>query len=235
VAALHEKFSVTRDRFGLIPLSGAHVGATTAGPIPADWAWAEAPFLICPANISPHKNHEVLLKGVMQWGCRWPLVLTGPDTNFMNRRVRGQRQEALRALAEQGFVDQVSLVGLGYVPDELYYSLLKRSRALVMPTLAEGGGSFPVYEALINAVPVLCSDIPVLREQMQRLNAEVLWFDPFRPEELAQQLDNLETNYAFYKQRACAQVSRLLRRSWQDVAEDYWGALSAAAGEGRGV
>jgi glycosyltransferase involved in cell wall biosynthesis len=204
-----------------------------AEPIPGDWTWAEAPFLICPANISPHKNHETLLRGVQAWGRRWRLILTGPDTNFMDPGVKGERQMALRALATPGFSNGTSLIGLGYVPDVLYYSLLKRSRALIMPTLAEGGGSFPVYEALINGVPVICSDIPVLREQMQRLRAEVLWFQPRDPGDLAARLAELEANFTFFKERAVAQVSGMYRRTWHDVADDYAAAFAAAAQQAR--
>lgn len=57
-----------------------------------------------------------------------------------------------------------------------------------MPTLAEGGGSFPVREAVERGIPAVVSDIPVLREMIERLGGEVLWFDPHSPESLAASL-----------------------------------------------
>jgi glycosyltransferase involved in cell wall biosynthesis len=92
-----------------------------------------------------------------------------------------------------------------------------------MPTLAEGGGSFPVLEALGRGVPVVCSDIPVLREQMGRYQADVLWFDPHEPAEpRVRRSAALETNYADRKAVAINQVRTMARRTWDEVASDYW-------------
>ena len=229
LAALGATFAAPPARFGVIPLSGEH--AATPRPRrdpPPEWAWAADKFLLCPANISPHKNHEALLRGVAGWGRRVPLVLTGESTHL--DRCRWSRAVALRDLATgMGFEFGRSLMPLGYVPDDAYYALLDRAWALVMPTLAEGGGSFPVFEALVRGVPVVCSDIPVMREQMRRLRADVLWFDPADPATLAERLGELDASYAAFKARAGAQIRTLCRRTWADVADDYWTTFAAAA------
>jgi glycosyltransferase involved in cell wall biosynthesis len=111
---------------------------------------------------------------------------------------------------------------LGYVSEEVYYSLLRCSWALVMPTLAEGGGSAPVGEAALCGIPVICSDIPIMREHMERVGARVLWFDPHNHEDLARRLKDLEDNYEQYKNIAVQQVGSLNPRTWRDVADDYW-------------
>ena len=49
------------------------------------------------------------------------------------------------------------------VPDREVAHLLKGAQALLLPSFAEGFG-FPVIEALALGVPVLCSDLPALRE-----------------------------------------------------------------------
>ena len=71
-------------------------------------------------------------------------------------------------------------------------------------------------------MPVVCSDIPVLREQVGRLGAEVQHFDPGSAESLAGALRELEAGLARRTQAARDQVARLARRSWRDVAGDYW-------------
>ena len=50
-----------------------------------------------------------------------------------------------------------------HVPDAEMARLLKGSRALLLPSFAEGFG-FPLVEALGLGVPALCSDLPALRE-----------------------------------------------------------------------
>jgi glycosyltransferase involved in cell wall biosynthesis len=222
LTALDNTFAAPANRFAVIPLSGEHAAKSRpSATLPEDWPWAADPFLLCPANISPHKNHEILLRGVAEWGRQRPLVLTGESTHL--DRSKWSRAVTLRDLATQlGFTFGRTLHPLGYVPDEHYYALLDRAWALVMPTLAEGGGSFPVFEALVRGIPVVCSDIPVMREQMHRLNAHVLWFNPAEPTTLAAALADLDRDYPAHKSRATAQIQTLCRRTWSQVADDYW-------------
>src|SRR6185437_8209933 len=98
---------------------------------------------------------------------------------------------------------------------------------LVMPTLGEGGGSFPVEEALICGIPVICSDIPVMREHMERIGAEVTWFDALREDDLAARLVEMRANLSAHSHAAQAQRETLRIRSWQDVADDYLTILKA--------
>ena len=53
--------------------------------------------------------------------------------------------------------------GTRRLPDRRVAALLAGARALLFPSFAEGYG-LPVAEALALGVPVLCSDLPALRE-----------------------------------------------------------------------
>ncbi|MGQ0610517.1 MAG: glycosyltransferase family 4 protein [Paracoccaceae bacterium] len=55
---------------------------------------------------------------------------------------------------------------LGALPDGAVAALMVRARALVFPSLAEGFG-LPPLEAAARGLPVLCSDLPVLREVLK--------------------------------------------------------------------
>jgi glycosyltransferase involved in cell wall biosynthesis len=110
---------------------------------------------------------------------------------------------------------------LGYLSDADYYRILDAAWALVMPTLAEGGGSFPVLEAIEQGIPVLSSNIPVMREMAERWNARLLWFDPRDPSDIAARLDALHSGYEGHLSTAREQVPRLLNRTWEDVALEY--------------
>jgi glycosyltransferase involved in cell wall biosynthesis len=236
ISALGRILGAPPERFDLVPLIGRNARLDLKEPKAPEWEWAQRAFLLCPANTSPHKNHEVLLRGVGQWGGRHTLVLTGLGTDLNRQRRRyilqiGEdlgiipltRRTQLKRLAQSsGLTIGDKLIPLGYVSEEVYYSLLRRSWALVMPTLAEGGGSGPVGEAVLCGIPVICSDIPIMREHMERVGARVLWFNPHNHEDLARRLKDLEDNYEQYKNIAVQQVGTLNPRTWRDVADDYW-------------
>lgn len=223
-----EVFQVDARRIRVVALSGDHDRRGLAPFTPNGCQWLRAPFIFCPAHISPHKNHRALFEATAQMSQRYPVVLTGIGTDLPRFIPRALR---LRGLAQsKGLQIGKDIIGLGYVTDQLYYAILQNAWATVMPTLAEGGGSFPVEEAVLQGVPVVCSDIPVMHEHMQRLGAEVLWFDPHDPADLAAKLVQLRRNYAFYKQRAQEQVARISPRSWRDVAADYWRIIDEAVG-----
>ena len=76
-----EYFGVPATRFDSVPLSGEHARGRRIGELPASWQWAGGRFILYPANLSRHKNHEVLLEAFSRWGQKCPLILTvlGPS------------------------------------------------------------------------------------------------------------------------------------------------------------
>ena len=227
VARLTDLFGAAPGRVGVIPLSGSHARGPRARATAA-FAFEERPYLLAPINLTPHKNYEVLLAGVGRWGARHPLVVTGSHTDIWSgRSLRTLRLRRLAAAA--GLAQRKQLFALGYVDDATYYALLDRAWALVMPTLAEGGGSFPVWEALLSGVPVLCADIPVMREMVERIGGGVTWFDPRSAEDLARRLSEVDGDYPRIKALAVGQVGALRRRTWDDVAAEYAGVLGGPA------
>jgi glycosyltransferase involved in cell wall biosynthesis len=131
-------------------------------PSPADGTEAEAgerPYFLCVGTIEPRKNHLLLLhlwrRLIAQYGDRPPrLVIVGG---------RGWENENVLDLLERCTVLRGHVTELGTVPDTRLASLLRGARALLMPSFAEGFG-LPVAEALAHGTPVLCSDLPALRE-----------------------------------------------------------------------
>lgn len=226
--AVAAQFGTRSDRLSVIPLAGTHVLDAPRTAVPGGWMWQANRYLFYPANTSAHKNHEVLMEGFARWGAKVPLLLTGYGADLSPDDLRGR---ALRELANVlGLHLGASVIAAGYVDDGVYYTLLSSAWALVMPSLLEGGGSFPVMEAMLLGVPVVCSDTPVMREQLERTGGEVLWFDPRDPDDLARALDELFRHYGTWRAKAGAQVQMLRRRTWQDVADAYWALFEAAAG-----
>jgi glycosyltransferase involved in cell wall biosynthesis len=116
-------------------------------------------YLLYPANTWLHKNHAMLLTGFALY-CRavgqnaLRLVCTGTG----NSREDALLREAVHAM---GLNDAVSL--LGFLPETDLATLLSGAYALLFPSLFEGFG-MPILEAMQCGVPVLCGDVPSLRE-----------------------------------------------------------------------
>lgn len=227
--SLERIFGAPPGRVSIIPLSGQH-GEPPGESEPRNWPFAGREYLLCPANLSRHKNHEVLLAGAAGVAARHPLVLTGDGTDL--RETSQERVQEVRAAATSaGLVLGDSMHAVGYVNDPDYYRILEGAWAVVMPTLAEGGGSFPVWEAMERGIPAVVSDIPVMREMVERARGEVLWFDPRDPDSLASALGELERAYEQHRARALAQVKSMRSRTWKDVASDYARIMGLPAAE----
>ncbi len=202
-------------------------------------------FVVYPANTSPHKNHANLLTA---WSRippaeRIPLVLFGHGTAALRQATHppyvavgadstGPADHGLRlaALARRlGLEQGRDFFALGYMPDDQVLAVNRQATALVMPSFNEGGGSYPVEEALALGTPVLCSDIPVMREHLARRSAKVAWFDPYSPDAIRAAFAELMRNYPLYKNSTVAGVADP-RPGWGDIAEEYVRAFERAAG-----
>ena len=110
---------------------------------------------------------------------------------------------------------------MAYLPNELSESLLDHASALAMCSLAEGGGSFPVWEAMLRGNPVIYSDIPVTREQLERKGGAIIRFSPEDHDELTEKLYYLRDHYDSLVERADSHIASMTNRQWSKVAEEY--------------
>src|SRR5205085_401485 len=130
-------------------------------------------YIICPTNITRHKNLDNLILAWARFGERaaWPLVVCGHGTGDLagvdpSEAENWRRTQIAGVVRRSGLRIGSELIALGYVPDAAVAPLIAGAAGLIMPSLTEGGGSFPVEEALSLGVPVLCSDIPVMHEHL---------------------------------------------------------------------
>ncbi len=186
-----------------------------------------ARYVFYPANINVHKNHETLLVAWARFALRheFPLVLIGDGTQVLNKQnqsvpTRNWREDTIRGLMDRlGLVEGRDLHVIGYVSDEDLIHIMKNATALIMPTYTEGFG-LPVLEALVRGIPVLCSDIQVLHETLIGRTADVLWFDPYSPDDILAKVNLLLDNYDYYKKSAETGRNDPYP-DWPDTAEQY--------------
>jgi glycosyltransferase involved in cell wall biosynthesis len=186
-------------------------------------------YIVFPAHTSASKNHHALLEAWARFGRRKEssLVLFGGGTEGLNRQPHEPEAahdwhllRLLGLIARHGLRAGEDFHALGYVADENVLPLVAGAKALVMPTLAEGGGSYPVEEALAVGTPVLCSDIPVMREHVGGRSAKIGWFDPYSVDSILAALEDLFDDYGAYKESA-ARGAADPRPTWDDVAAEY--------------
>jgi glycosyltransferase involved in cell wall biosynthesis len=168
-----ELLGVRRERVEVVPLAlgTPPSGAGDAARARAALAAADRPIVLCVAGDFAHKNLAALLD---VWGA-WPgprplLAYVGPGT--AEGALPGE-------VARRGLQDDVRV--LGTISGELLEDVYAAAGALALPTRFEGFG-LPLLEAMARGVPVVCSDLPVLRE----IGADqVLYVDPDDPARFA--------------------------------------------------
>jgi glycosyltransferase involved in cell wall biosynthesis len=135
-----------------------------------------------------HKNHRLVVDAIAQAanaGVVIPVVMTGlPADNRdpTNRYV----SELLQRIAKAGLSGQV--IVLGQVPYDHLVALMRHATLVLQPSRYEGWNT-SVEDAKALGVPLLCSDIPVHREQASEFGAH--FFDVDSISSLASTLDSM--------------------------------------------
>ena len=165
------------------------------------------PYFVFLGTIEPRKNHLLALhvwrRLAEELGDAAPrLILVGR---------RGWENEQVIDLVERCGPLKGLVVERGDVSDSQALALMQGARALILPSFAEGYG-LPVAEALNHGLPVLCSDLPALREVGQDVPE---YFDPLDGTSLLQAVKD----YAAPRSpRRAAQLARL--RHWRAPSWD---------------
>ncbi|BBC71552.1 glycosyl transferase [Altererythrobacter sp. B11] len=150
----------------LQPNTAIHVALLGTEPLPPPAPGAASPtddgrpYFLCLGTIEPRKNHLLLLN---LWRHLADTLEPARIPRLLIIGRRGWENEQIVDMLERcpGLVGHVE--ELGGCSDARLSALLHGARALLMPSFAEGYG-MPVAEALSVGTPVICSDLPALRE-----------------------------------------------------------------------
>lgn len=121
------------------------------------------PFFLISNQFWRHKNHALAFRAcriLRSRGLNFQLVCTGSGEAEETRRVIRTLREEFSAEISAGLIRLT-----GWIPKEDQISLLAFARAIIQPSLFEGGpGGGIVFHAQALGRPVLLSDLPVNRE-----------------------------------------------------------------------
>lgn len=212
--------SLFADRVSVLPLMATDPADGSEPTRPPALPWGvRPPFFVYPGNASEHKNHETLLQALSRRRRRdVPVVLCGYGTEQIGAAGLAEQAHVNRInrmIRDRGLVAGKDFVSLGYVDDATASSLLQAAAGLVMPTRAEGMG-LPIHEAIDAGVPVICSDIEVLREHYDSRSDAIRWIDPECPSEIAAALDHVADHAD--ELRSTAASNRGCGRTWDEIA-----------------
>jgi glycosyltransferase involved in cell wall biosynthesis len=202
-----------RDRLHVVPLAATHPPDPTPRPCSPE------NLVLASGQRRPHKNWTGLIRAMalVPEDIRPRLVITG---------ARGE--DPLRPLVDQlGLSAWVTLKG--WVDDDELAGLQTRARVMAMPTFAEGFG-LPVLEAMASGLPVMASDLPVLREVG---GDAVLYFDPRSTRSIADALRVVATEPDRLERLSAAGLAQAAAFSWRRVAEETLEVFRAALADPR--
>ena len=203
------------ERVRVIPLGPGQESAQEAADAPSSASpGVPAGYALSVGTLEPRKNLETLLEAWRALRRRRPgsgvagappLVLCGQfgwKAEGLRRRVEAARAEGW-------------LHHLGYVDEPTLAALYRGARLFVFPSRYEGFG-LPVLEAFTAGVPVVASDLPVLRELA---GDAVLYAPPLDPEAWVRQVERLLDDPELARTLAGAGRERAARYTWERAAE----------------
>lgn len=197
---IHKYLGFPTERLHVVPLAAG-------APVPAARTEPGENLVLASGQRRPYKNWEALVRALalVEEPIRPRLVITGAGPG---------EDPLLRVVDETGMRPWVEL--RGWIGAEELADLRGRARALAFPTLAEGFG-LPVLEAMAMGLPVIASDLPVLREVG---GDAALWFDPLSDASIAEALRTVATAPAVLLEASRKGLVQAARFSWQRVAEE---------------
>lgn len=217
-------YCVDPDKIQVIPLAPPTRAYPEPKPDTLDVAkkryGLDAPFAFYPAMTWEHKNHIRLLEALALLrdhdGLEVHLVCTGHRKGFW--------PHIEKRLSVLGLQEQVKFLGM--VSPEDLRALYRLAQFVVIPTLFEGAG-MPLLEAWGEGVPVTCSAVTSLLEEVG--NAALL-FDPLSVEAIADAVAKMATNPNLREDLRQRGARRLQDFSWERTAKAHRAVYRRAAG-----
>jgi alpha-1,3-rhamnosyl/mannosyltransferase len=218
--AVKQNFPASADRVLSIPEAADDRFQATRNP-EGEAAWQmrlriRPPYVFYLGQWKAYKNLPLLLEAFTMVRATHPnvqLVIAGDDP----------RHPEVRQLAAG--LPEGSVVLPGRVPESAVPDLYRGAAVVVLPSKAEGFG-LPVIEAMACGVPVICSDLPVLRELADGI---ATFCDPADPAAFARAIAQILDAPSTTRSRQLG-IERALGFTWERSARQTVKAYESALG-----
>lgn len=164
-------------------------------------------YLLYVGRLETKKNIQNLIRAYKKTNHQWPLVLAGRAGNF-------GYQEIVSLAQDPEIKNNVIL--LGYVNQRNYEKLIASAEAFIFPSKFEGFG-IPLLEAMASGTPIVCSNLPVLKEVAREA---ALFFDPYNVEDMKDKLNQIMANPHLRQILVYKGLARCKLFSWEKCARE---------------
>ncbi|MSU54836.1 MAG: glycosyltransferase family 1 protein, partial [Candidatus Staskawiczbacteria bacterium] len=197
----------------------SNIDTSSAAQIQQKYGIADR-YIIYPSVTWKHKNHLNLMRAlkwiIENWKLKITLVCTGSKNDFY---------PVIEAEIKKLGLEK-NVIFTGFIPETDLKVLLKKSAAVVIPTLYEAE-SIPLIEAMALGAPVVCSNATVLPEQIGS-DARFI-FDPHNPEDMAQKIYNMISDENLRQENMQNSAKQMEKINWQNkitnFTDSYRGAI----------
>lgn len=161
------------------------------------------------SNIEPRKNLPLLIKAYSGL----PKSITSDYSLVISGGMGWKSEESLDAI-KTAQDNNLKVVYTGYIDEQDKSALYQNASLFVMPSIYEGFG-MPILEAIASKVPVVATDIPVLRESGGK---GALYFKPNDANSLATTIKTSLTDQNIRKKLISDGQRHLKSFSWEENA-----------------
>ncbi|RGX79343.1 glycosyltransferase family 4 protein [Bacteroides stercorirosoris] len=172
---------------------------------------SEKQFIFFLGNTDPKKNAARTLKAyslyLQQSAIKRPLLIADLKEEYIDFLLQQEKITDIKS----------NLYYPGYIANKDLATLYNASFAFLYPSLRESFG-IPMLEAMACGTPVITSHTSAMPEVAGKGS---ILINPYKPEEIADALLQLEMHDSFYKQQKAYGLERVKQFSWEQTCEKY--------------
>ncbi len=161
----------------------------------------ESDYFVFMGTADLHKNIDVVIEAIKK-NQSLKLVLIGDEGSFR------------KSMARHADIPPHSIYLAGRLSDAEAAYVIRRSIAMVFPSLYEGFG-LPPLEAALQGIPSICSKRPAMTEI---LSGAAIFADPYEPTQWLDAMNMLRNDHAMRDELAFAAKNKALPYTWQKTA-----------------